>query len=211
MIEIEIKSLEERSSKESLDKNLVSHLESLKNELNRINQAKDDYVNEHPEKRSEIFKSQSKPSEQALEALNQRKNEGITQKPNRKVFDSKGMPLNPQKSIYYDPVLNPHGNPPPGMPYAEKQSEEESDDDDDDDDDIPMPSMPKPDNDSDSDDSDLDDIPMPEGPPPTKISMSQRMYFACLKSFSRKFLSDIKFRTIALSIASKTKSCYRGR
>lgn len=28
---------------------------------------------------------------------------------------------NPERSIYYDPVLNPYGAPPPGMPYAERR------------------------------------------------------------------------------------------
>jgi len=26
----------------------------------------------------------------------------------------------PERSIYYDPVMNPYGAPPPGMPYKER-------------------------------------------------------------------------------------------
>lgn len=31
-----------------------------------------------------------------------------------------GVPRIPKRSIYYDPVFNPYGNPPPGMPYRER-------------------------------------------------------------------------------------------
>lgn len=36
------------------------------------------------------------------------------------------IPKNPKKSIYYDPVFNPYGVPPPGMPYKEWSDMEES-------------------------------------------------------------------------------------
>ncbi|EPY52000.1 ww domain binding protein 11 [Schizosaccharomyces cryophilus OY26] len=47
------------------------------------------------------------------------------------------IPKNPKKSAYYDPVFNPYGVPPPGMPYREK--EEESSETDESVIDIPMP------------------------------------------------------------------------
>lgn len=37
------------------------------------------------------------------------------------LFRKNGLPKHPERSIYYDPVLNPFGMPPPGMPYVEKR------------------------------------------------------------------------------------------
>jgi hypothetical protein len=37
------------------------------------------------------------------------------------IFDSKGRLRDPKRSVYYDPVLNPFGVPPPGMPYRERR------------------------------------------------------------------------------------------
>ena len=130
-------------------------------------------MEEHPEKKGEVYKHLSAPSAQAQAALARRRDEQPKQ--NKVQLNKKGLPLYPTKSVYYDPTYNPTGVPPPGMPYAEKSSDEDdSDDDDDDDDDIPMPKAPKPqrnNRDDDSDDDlddldDLDDIPMPTGPPP---------------------------------------------
>jgi len=61
------------------------------------------------------------------------------------------IPKNPKKSIYYDPVYNPFGVPPPGMPYREIQSEGES-------------------SDNDSTTSSTLAIPMPQGTPPLSDS-----------------------------------------
>ncbi|TIB79180.1 hypothetical protein E3Q23_00265 [Wallemia mellicola] len=163
LLEIEIKSLQERSQKEELDKNLSAHFTQLKEEFERIKKAKEEFVEEHPEKKAEIYKHLSAPSAQAQAALARRRDEK-PQKP-KQLLDKKGMPINPTKSVYYDPVYNPTGVAPPGMPYAEKESDESEEDDDD----IPMPSALRPDdtNDSVDEDSDLDDIPMPAGPPPS--------------------------------------------
>lgn len=40
----------------------------------------------------------------------------------RKLFDKNGLPIHPERSIYYDPVMNPFGVPPPGMPYIERRT-----------------------------------------------------------------------------------------
>ncbi|KAL2314227.1 Protein saf1 [Schizosaccharomyces pombe] len=48
------------------------------------------------------------------------------------------IPKNPKRSIYYDPIFNPYGVPPPGMPYREK--EELSSETDESVIDIPLPS-----------------------------------------------------------------------
>lgn len=122
-------------------------------------------MEEHPEKKGEVYRNLSAPSAQAQAALARRRDE--KPKKQKVLLGKNGMPLHPTRSIYYDAVYNPTGVPPPGMPYADKESEgEESDDSDE----IPMPSAPRPDGfiGSEEEDSDLDDIPMPVGPPPSK-------------------------------------------
>ena len=37
------------------------------------------------------------------------------------LFTKDGKLKNPERSIYYDPVFNPYGAPPPGMPYRERR------------------------------------------------------------------------------------------
>ena len=41
--------------------------------------------------------------------------------PSRNVFKKNGLPRHPERSIYYDPQMNPFGVPPPGMPYMERR------------------------------------------------------------------------------------------
>ncbi|OLL23231.1 Protein saf1 [Neolecta irregularis DAH-3] len=61
------------------------------------------------------------------------------------------IPKNPKKSIYYDPVYNPYGVPPPGMAYREVRSDGESEEI----------------SDNDSTTSSTRAIPMPQGTPPS--------------------------------------------
>lgn len=37
------------------------------------------------------------------------------------LYDKNGRLKHPERSLYYDPVYNPYGAPPPGMPYREKR------------------------------------------------------------------------------------------
>lgn len=39
----------------------------------------------------------------------------------RNLFNKNGLPRHPERSIYYDPVMNPFGVAPPGMPYLERR------------------------------------------------------------------------------------------
>ncbi|KAI0639836.1 WW domain binding protein 11-domain-containing protein [Trametes polyzona] len=159
-LEDEIEKLEALSEPSAADK---SRLAALKSELEKINKKKEEYVKEHPEQRKLVFRSR-KPAESREEV----KVESTAPK-TRNLFKKNGLPRHPERSIYYDPVYNPYGVPPPGMPYVERallpnevdsEAEEESDDD------IVMPEGPPPEEEE-TDDSD-DDIPMPEGPPPPK-------------------------------------------
>lgn len=39
----------------------------------------------------------------------------------RNYFDKNGLPRHPERSVYYDKVMNPYGVAPPGMPYMERR------------------------------------------------------------------------------------------
>ncbi|KAI0652305.1 WW domain binding protein 11-domain-containing protein [Trametes meyenii] len=175
-LEDEIEKLESTPDPSAADK---TRLAELKTELEKINQKKEEYVKEHPEQRKLVFRAR-RPAERRDE-----QNEQIAVPKTRNLFRKNGLPRHPERSLYYDPVYNPYGVPPPGMPYVERgkyrtrqricdpeflsiallpnevDSElEESDDD------IVMPEGPPPE-DADPEVSD-EDIPMPEGPPPPK-------------------------------------------
>ncbi|KAI9062957.1 hypothetical protein FKP32DRAFT_1612174 [Trametes sanguinea] len=164
-LEDEIEKLEARSDLSASEK---SRLTELKSELEKIMQKKEEYVKEHPEHRKLVFKSR-----RPAESRDEKKEEGTAPK-TRNLFRKNGLPRHPERSIYYDPVYNPYGVPPPGMPYVERPllpTEVDSEPEESDDDDIVMPEGPPPEEDE-SDDSD-DDIPMPEGPPPPKPGQPQ--------------------------------------
>ncbi|KAF8628233.1 hypothetical protein AX15_004010 [Amanita polypyramis BW_CC] len=165
-IEDELKTLEEKTSPSSTDK---SRLTELKAELEKINKKKEDYVAEHPEKRSLVYRKRKTEEEKAQDK---------TIPAQRNLFNKKGLPRRPERSIYYDPVMNPYGVPPPGMPYMERPllpGEADSENEDD----VNMPEGLPPGPNDELVESD-DDIPMPEGAPtgqgtlpPLSLSPSQ--------------------------------------
>lgn len=93
-----------------------TQLSSFRTELARINKKKEEYVAEHPEHRKLVFRAQYKKAEQEADGK-----EGESKKKERRVFDKNGIPRHPERSIYYDPVMNPFGVPPPGMAYMERR------------------------------------------------------------------------------------------
>ncbi|WVQ67646.1 uncharacterized protein L199_005849 [Kwoniella botswanensis] len=161
-----------RYLKTQTDASSKTRLSELESELAYIKKTKEAYVAEHPEARDRVFGvRKSKENEGGL----------TTREESQKhLYDENGRLRDPKKSVYYDPVYNPFGVPPPGLPYRERtpdqvEEEEESDEEEDEDDeDIVMPEGPPPqgaeeEEEEDSDDSDdSDDIPLPEGPPPPK-------------------------------------------
>ncbi|KAG8219613.1 WW domain binding protein 11-domain-containing protein [Butyriboletus roseoflavus] len=166
-LEDEIKKLEGSAELSASDK---SRLTNLKNELSKIMEKKDEYVKEHPEQRKLVYRphKQEKMEDQMETPLVEQK---------RNLFNKHGLPRHPERSIYYDPVMNPYGVPPPGMPYIERPltADEVDSGEDVGDEDIVMPEGPPPgagldDPESGSD----DDIPMPEGPPPSNVPSSSR-------------------------------------
>ncbi|KAI0718855.1 hypothetical protein C8T65DRAFT_569965 [Cerioporus squamosus] len=157
-LEDDIAKLEAASELSASDK---ARLTELKGELEKINKKKEEYVQEHPEHRKLVFRSR-----RPAESRDEKKDESAALK-KRNLFKKNGLPRHPERSIYYDPVMNPYGVPPPGLPYVERAllpHEVDSEAEEGSDDDIVMPEGPPP---GESEDSD-DDIPMPEGPPPPK-------------------------------------------
>lgn len=94
-----------------------TRLANLRTELEKLKKAKDDYVKEHPEQRKLVYGGGRPRGE----------DEASTSGPSRKVgaernlFGKDGLPLHPERSIWYDPVLNPSGLPPPGQLYMERR------------------------------------------------------------------------------------------
>ncbi|GBE77633.1 hypothetical protein SCP_0105130 [Sparassis crispa] len=167
-LEEEIGKLEGTSAQQSASDK--ARLAELKTELEKITKKKQDYVAEHPEHRKLVFRSRKTQND------HEEKEDEIPIQKTRKLFDKHGLPRHPERSIYYDPVMNSYGVPPPGMPYVERplRPDEVASDEEDgsgEDEDIVMPEGPPPGASEDQDDSD-DDIPMPEGPPPPKAGVA---------------------------------------
>ena len=85
----------------------------LKDELEKINKKKEEYVKEHPEHRKLVYRGRKHDRQETTQE------ETIPQK--RNLFKKNGLPRHPERSIYYDPVMNPFGVAPPGMPYMERR------------------------------------------------------------------------------------------
>ena len=111
-LEEEIEKLEAASEPSPAEK---TRLKDLKAELERINKKKEEYVAEHPEHRKLVFKAR-RPQNNGEE-----KTEAAPPPRSRNLFNKHGLPRHPERSIYYDPVMNPYGVPPPGMPYVERR------------------------------------------------------------------------------------------
>lgn len=156
-MENEIKSLGEKDNPSAAD---TSRLVQLNAELENINKKKEEYVQEHPEQRNLVYRRKKTEDEKVKEKVMPEQ---------RNLFNKKGLPRHPERSIYYDPVMNPYGVPPPGMPYMERPPlpGEAHSDQEDDEDDITLPKGLRPRPNEELINSD-DDIPMPDGPPPSQ-------------------------------------------
>jgi hypothetical protein len=110
-LEDEIIKLESATEPSTEDK---ARLVTLKKELESIMKKKEEYVAEHPEQRRLVYRGRKNESQ------GEKAGEPSKPKANRNVFDKNGLPRHPERSVYYDPVLNPYGVPPPGMPYLER-------------------------------------------------------------------------------------------
>ncbi|KAG9088373.1 hypothetical protein FRC06_002057 [Ceratobasidium sp. 370] len=113
-VEAEIQELE-NLGEAKLDQKQVARLKELRAEVERVRKIKQDYVNAHPEQ-AHLVRGLHGPRRR------QEPNSSGSGAPPavRSIFGKNGLPIHPERSLYYDPVMNPHGMPPPGMPYAER-------------------------------------------------------------------------------------------
>ncbi|KAL7421656.1 hypothetical protein Q5752_003425 [Cryptotrichosporon argae] len=178
-LEAEIRGLAGRK----LDDAGAARLAKLEAERDYVAKLKKKYVDEHPDARDRVYHTGAHRDRAGRTGQQDDDDEGDER--DEGVWNRDGTLKDPKRSYYYDPVYNPFGVPPPGMPYRERsplpgeeldaEVEAESDpDDDDSDDDIVMPAGPPPAAaaDADADDSD-DDIPLPAGPPPVRAASAQ--------------------------------------
>ncbi|CAE6527753.1 unnamed protein product [Rhizoctonia solani] len=169
-LETEIHELED-IGEDKLSSTQKERLKELRAEATRIRKVKQDYVTAHPEQ-SHLVRG-LEPRARRLQDTTAPSTGGSQATPAvRSIFGKNGLPLHPERSIYYDPVLNPYGMPPPGMPYVERallpheieqDNVQESSRGDALDEDSTMDSA-----DSGSDEeSEDDEIILPAGPPPS--------------------------------------------
>lgn len=72
---------------------------------------KEEYLKEHPDQRRFVFRPRRQAGEPEPDIV----------LPKRNLFNKNGLPKHPERSIYYDPVMNPYGVAPPGMSYQERR------------------------------------------------------------------------------------------
>lgn len=150
-LEKDIRFLQEKKTRSDAEQEELAKLQS---ELKRIRLAKEEYLAKNPEHRKFVY---PREAEEKAEQLGRERAAQEMTKRNQPQRD-------PKRSIYYHEVFNPHGAPPPGMPYMEKSAEqweaeqrkefegmmgsdggeEESSDEEEDEDDIVLPEGPPP-------------------------------------------------------------------
>lgn len=115
-LEREIRTIERKSNRSKQDE---AELERLRTEVQRIKEIKEDFIRKNPDQRRTVVGYEKTDEEREAER----------QQRASAVASSSGIGTglggiggrNPKWSVYYDPVFNPYGAPPPGMPYLEKR------------------------------------------------------------------------------------------
>ena len=88
-------------------------LTEIRSEIDRIKKTKQEYVAAHPEHKKLVF-GEPKTGESSGAS-------GSKDAMGKSPFRKNGLPRHPERSLYYHPVMNPYGMPPPGMPYVERR------------------------------------------------------------------------------------------
>ena len=97
-----------------------NRLTGLRFDLARAKKVKEAYLKDHPDEHGQVYRTRRPANKQSTEGA-PRDASGRKLK-TRRIFDEKtGLPRHPERSLYYDPVMNPYGVAPPGMPYAERR------------------------------------------------------------------------------------------
>ncbi len=93
-----------------------ARIKQLRTELEDIKKKKEEYVEAHPEQRKLVYASARRREQNDDDESSAPKPEPKK----RNLFKKNGLPKHPERSIYFDPVMNPFGVAPPGMPYVER-------------------------------------------------------------------------------------------
>lgn len=180
-LERQIQRLEARQS--TLDPEDQEELKRLQAEVAKVNRIKQEYIRKHPDQRNFVrgYEQDAAASSSTIEdapGASAAAASSSAQAPATQTAAPNARTRDPRWSIYYDPVFNPYGAPPPGMPYLEKPHsqliaeglldaakppplpEDTADFDD---------AGSNDDSDDSSIDDDLKDIIMPAGPPPIRL------------------------------------------
>lgn len=185
-LERQIHRLESRQA--TLNEDDQEELKRLQAEVANVKRIKEDYIRKHPEQKNFVRgyeDNETNGSTHADSSIGGPSRTSASQ-PSTARAAAQGVSQqtstrDPRWSIYYDPVFNPYGAPPPGMPYLEKahaQLVAEG---------LLDAARPPPlpeetaefldsgtdvDSDDSSVDEDLKDIVMPVGPPPSTLPLS---------------------------------------
>jgi len=89
-------------------------LKKLETELRNVKEAKEKYVAANPESADKVYRTGRKGDGGEGDG------EGEGSSSQGGLYDENGKLRDPTRSIYFDPVYNPYGVPPPGMPYKER-------------------------------------------------------------------------------------------
>ena len=84
--------------------------------MDHIRKTKADYVAAHPEHEKLVYPGRKTEGQKSSKVLSG----AHVNESNKHLFGSNGLPLYPERSIYYDKFLNPTGMPPPGAVYMER-------------------------------------------------------------------------------------------
>ncbi|UZJ57141.1 hypothetical protein CBS101457_006461 [Exobasidium rhododendri] len=112
-IEKEIRALQEKKTRSDAEKEELAVLQA---ECQRIKEAKEEYLAKNPEHRKFVYPREAE--EQAEQVKRQQQQAALESR-------RRNQPLrDPRRSVYYHEIFNPHGAPPPGMPYMDKSAEQ---------------------------------------------------------------------------------------
>lgn len=91
--------------------------DELRAELTRIRKAKDAHLEKHPDHKRFVY-----PVDRSAARQEQQERRPQPKAQQKQLYDKDGKLRDPTRSLYYDPVFNPYGVPPPGMPYQERRA-----------------------------------------------------------------------------------------
>ncbi|KAJ1018805.1 hypothetical protein NDA16_004610 [Ustilago loliicola] len=176
VLERQIQRLESKQS--TLEAEDQQELKRLQAEVANVKRVKEEYIRKHPDQRNFVRGYEDGARSSSNQKINPPSPSSTTSQTQAAPSIAQSTQRDPRWSIYYDPVFNPYGAPPPGMPYLEKShvqlvAEGLLDA-------AKPPPLPEETaefqglgSDDDSDDSsideDLKDIVMPAGPPPIRL------------------------------------------